>query len=193
MTQFVAKDPNVFVHFSSVLASVNTLGSSFDICNEILKANNIELYKSDWILQQNWLNALRTIALRFGETSLFLIGNAIIDNFRFPYIENLEAGLRFIDIAYHLSHRLDGKIMIDISNGDIIDGIGNYKLISYNENESSARIVCNTPYPSMLDKGVITEVVRKFKPIGTREDVMLDLSNETRLRGGDSCCYDILW
>ena len=54
-------------------------------------------------------------------------------------------------------------------------------------------MVCNNPCPSKFDEGIIIQIVRKFKPMGSRENIKLDLTQESRKNGGNSCTYIINW
>jgi hypothetical protein len=193
MAQFIAKNPNIEVHVSAVQSVVHSMEQGKESRIAILKNNNIDLAKSEWFLQQDWLDAFRTIADQLGNMNLFMIGKAIIENAQFPPIKNLEEGLRSIDVAYHMNHRLHGEVMFDPKTGKMASGIGHYSLKQYDEKERKALMVCNNPYPSEFDRGIITQVVRKFKPAGAREEVTLDLTTESRTTGGESCTYHIKW
>lgn len=193
MPQFVAKNPKVEVHVSAVNAVVNAMERGKDTRLEILRANNVHVDKAEWFLQQDWLNAFKFIAESLGNMNLFMIGKAIIEHAQFPPFSHLQEGLGSIDVAYHMNHRLDGKVMFDGATGKMTSGLGHYKLTAYDEKARSAEMVCDNPYPSEFDRGIITQVVRKFKPAGAREDVVLDISKETRLDGGNSCTYKVIW
>lgn len=189
MTKFLASNPMVQVHLNGINAIVNSMENGKDTRLEILKNNNIDINNSDnWFFQQDVLNAFKDIATRLGNMNLFVIGKAIIDNVKFPLIENLEKGLSSIDIAYHLTHRLDGKVMFDNISGKMTNGIiGNYKLTMFDENKRIAEMVCDTPYPSEFERGIITQILRNFKPVGARENV------ETHINIDESCTYNISW
>lgn len=193
MAQFVVKNPNVYATISGVVAVVKAMENGKENRIEILKANNIDLSKSDWFLLKDWLSAFKTISEQLGNMNLFIIGKTLTETVPFPPMKDLEEALRTIDVAYHMSHRLDGKIMFDGATGKMTEGIGNYKLTVFNEQERKAVMVCDNPYPSEFDRGIITQVVRKFKPKGSREDVVLDKSKESRLNGAETCTYNISW
>lgn len=193
MPQFVAKNPKVEVHVSAVMSVVNAMEKGKDTRMEILRSNNIYVDQAEWFLQQDWLNAFKVIAESLGNMNLFMIGKAIIDNAQFPPINNLEEGLGSIDVAYHMNHRLEGKVMFDGATGKMTPGLGHYKLTALDEKARQAEMVCDNPYPSEFDRGIITQVVRKFKPAGAREEVILDTTKETRINGGNSCTYKVMW
>jgi hypothetical protein len=193
MAQFIAFNKNVEVNRQTVMSIVNSMDEGRERRMQILQSNNIDPDSKEWFMQQGWLNAFRVIAESLGEMNLFMIGKAIIDHAQFPPIRNLEEGLKSIDIAYHMNHRLDGQVMFDMETGEMTDGIGHYTLASFDAKEEKAIMVCNNPYPSKFDEGIITQVVRKFKPPGTRAEVNLDLSKGSRTMNGDSCTYIITW
>lgn len=193
MAQFVAINKDVEVNKQTVLSVVNSMDKEKETRSNILKRNGINLETKEWIKQQDWLNAFRDISKSLGEMNLFLIGKAIIENAKFPPMKNLEDGLKAIDIAYHMNHRLNGKIMFDNMTGKMTNGIGNYRLTEFNFKDRTAIMVCNNPYPSKFDEGIIIQIVRKFKPMGSRENIKLDLTQESRKNGGNSCTYIINW
>ena len=80
--------------------------------------------------------------------NLFLIGKAIINSAQFPPIKGLEEGLRSMNVAYHLNHRVDGKIMFNPENGRMTEGIGHYALTEFDGEKKQAVMVCKNPYPS---------------------------------------------
>ena len=55
-------------------------------------------------------------------------------------------------------------------------------------------MVCENPYPSDFDYGIIYRIVQKFRgPDSDELLVMLDDSKPTRKNGADSCTYLIRW
>ena len=67
-------------------------------------------------------------------------------------------------------------------------------MTEFNEEERSAVMVCDNPYISKIDEGVITGLLRKCKPEDSVYlEVKLDLTKETRTNGGDSCTFLLRW
>jgi len=193
MAQFVAINEKVEVNKQTVLSIVNSMTTGRERRLKILLNNGINPEEKEWFNQQNWLNAFKAISEDLGEMNLFLIGKAIIDNAEFPPIKDLEDGLRSIDVAYHMNHRLNNKVMFNPVNETMVQEIGNYKLIKFDANNKEALMVSNTPYPSKFDEGIIAQVVRKFRPTGAREVIKHDTTKETRKNGANSCTYSITW
>ena len=175
MAQFIPFDKGVEVRGETVLSVINALEHGQDSRRKILQENGISKPESgQWYSQQAWLNGFKQISEEIGKHTLFSIGKAIPEHAQFPPIENLKDALGLIDVAYHMNHR----------NGEI----GHYNLTEFDESNRKAVMVCNNPYPSEFDRGIITTMLRKFKPADSfRYDVALDESQESRLNGGESC------
>ncbi len=194
MAQFIAINPDVEVSGDTVLAFMNSMERGKETRREILKNHGIEPNSKLWYRQQVWLDAYREVSDSLGQMNLFLIGKAVIKNASFPPMRNLEEALHSINIAYHMNHRLNGKVMFDPASGTLTDGIGHYNLAEYDSKERKAVIVCTSPYPSKFDEGIITQLIRKFKPADSvSQQVVLDEEKETRTKGGDSCTFLIRW
>lgn len=193
MSQFVALNKDVEVNKRTILSVVNSMEHGKENRISILENNGINLESKEWFNQQDWLNAFKDISDKLGDMNLFLIGKAIIKNAEFPPVKDLEEGLKSINIAYHLNHRLNGKVMLDKVTGKTVDGIGEYRLKEFHSDKRTAVMVCTNPYPSKFDEGIIMQVVRTYKPKGSVEKVQLDQTKETRMNGGKSCTYIINW
>ena len=181
MAQFIAFDNNVKVTGEAILSVSNALSSNKKKRLKILKKYNINPKTNKWYNQQDWLNAFKEMYEEIGTTTLFLIGKAIPKNANWPNkVETLEEAFNSINVAYHMNHK----------GGDI----GYYKLTRFDDKSQTAIMVCRNPYPSDFDRGIITYILRKYKPTDSYEyGVYLDKSKETRLMGGESCTYNIYW
>lgn len=182
MAQFVPFERGVEVSGEAVLAVVNALEAGKGTRLKILSKHGIvNPQPHEWYSQEAWLNAFKEISETFGIHTLFAIGEAIPENAIFPpEIDNLRKSLDSIEIGYHLNHR----------GGEI----GHYTLAEFNETKRSAIIICNNPYPSEFDRGIITTMTRKFVPgDSVIFDVQLDTTKETRLQGGNSCTFVVTW
>lgn len=194
MAQFIAFNPNVEVDGGTVLSFVNSMKTGQEKRQNILSRHGIFAEAGSWFNQQKWLDAFKEVATSVGDLNLFLIGTAIIDNAQFPPISNLEEGLRLLNVAYHMNHRLNGEIMFNPQTGVILEGIGHYSLVEFDAKGRKAVMVCNNPYPSKFDEGIITQLVKRFKPAdSTFQLVKLDITKETRAKGAESCTYLVSW
>jgi hypothetical protein len=191
MTQFVAFRPDVEVVGSVVLSVVDGMGEFTRKALKILAQHGIKNPEPElWYPQQNWLDAFKTISEKIGPLTLFAIGKRIPEHAEWPPgIETIEQALAGTDATYHLSHRLNGKVMYDPATGEMMEGIGHYRFTGMT-GPTSAEMVCDNPYPSEFDRGIITALCRKFK---AGLEVRLDPSKPTRTQGADSCTYLIEW
>ncbi len=181
MAQFIAFDPNVEVNGETILSVVNAIAVGQEGRLAILKKHRINPEDGKWYKQQLWLNAFKEISEELGDHTLFMIGKAIPEHAEFPpQIDNLQKALAAIDMAYHMNHR----------NGEI----GRYTLTEYDDKKRKAVMVCSNPYPSEFDRGIISTMMRRFKPSDSfKYDVTLDTSKETRMNGAESCTYMVQW
>ena len=181
MAEYKSFSEGVTVLGEPIIGLVTALSTGQDTRLQILKKHRIDANPDKWYPQQAWLNAFKEISTAIGDHTLFMIGKSIPENAKFPPgINNIEIALKAIDQAYHMNHR----------GGEI----GHYKLIEFDEISKSATMACNNPYPSEFDRGIITSMVRKFRPQGSlKADVTLDTSKETRAKGADSCTFKIAW
>ena len=182
MAQFVPFQDGVEVNGQTVLSIVNALEAGRSTRLKIMEKHGIvDPQFAGWYSQKAWLDAFREISEELGIHTLFAIGEAIPENAIFPpEINDLNKALASIDVAYHLNHR----------GGEI----GHYTLTDFASDKRKAVMVCNNPYPSEFDRGIISTMVRKFVPQKSFiYDVQLDTSKETRLKGADSCTYIITW
>lgn len=194
MAQFIAFNKEVEVNKQTVMSVVNSMKVGMETRLEILKNNGIDPDKSEWFSQQDWLDAFREISDSLGDMNLFLIGKAIIDNAKFPPMDNLEQALGSLNIAYHMNHRLKGIVMFNGTNGEFTSGIGSYTLKSFDSEKRTAIFYCDNPYPSKFDEGIIMQVMRRFRPYNSiNQEVNLDTTKESRTTGGDSCTYILKW
>lgn len=192
MAEYIAFNPKVEVNRQTVLSVVNSMDFGKEDRLALLKKNRINPDEKEWFNQQDWLDTFKDIADKFGYKNLFMIGKAIIKNAEFPPMNNFEEALHSLDIAFHMNHRLDNEVMFDPETGKKIEGIGHYKLTQYNPQEKSAEMHCYNPYPSEFDRGVITELARKFTNfIQVRVD--RDETKETRMAGASSCTFKVYW
>lgn len=182
MAQFIPFAPHVEVNGQTVLSVVNALPAGQETRREILVRNGIENPdSSQWYSQEAYLNAFKELADKVGPHTLFAIGKSIPEHAAFPpQIDNLEKALQAIDVAYQMNHR----------GGEI----GHYKLLRFDAKNKTAEFECKNPYPSEFDRGILTTMLRKFKPVDSFKDsVVLDTTQPTRLNGADSCRYRISW
>jgi len=179
MATFKAFAAGVEVNGETVLSVIDGMGPYKQNGEQILRDNGInDAQAGKWYPQQAWLNAFKSISEKIGVATLLAIGKTIPENAQWPpQIDTIEKALGSIDMAYHMNHR----------GGDI----GSYKFESTGTN--SGKMICNNPYPSEFDQGIIFAVARKFAPKSVFPSVKLDEHSPTRKNGADSCTFLVTW
>lgn len=188
--RYVAFRPGIQVSGQSVLAVTRAMGRYALLAQNALARQGIKsVHPSGWYPQQAFLNAFREVAFEIGEHTLFAMGKKVPDLAGVPpKFTTIEAALAAVDVAYHASHRDAEGSLFDPKTGSIREGIGHYAFRS--EGPRAGVMVCDTPYPSDFDRGIVAGVARLFRPDAT---VVLDKSKPTRKRGARSCVYLIAW
>lgn len=194
MAQYTAFNKNVEVNGQTVLSVVDGMGTFRSQSLRILKENGIDNPQPEkWYSQQAWLDAFKEIHDHVGEKTLYSIGKSIPENAKFPpEIDDIHKALAAIDIAYHMNHRINGTVMFNPATGSLTEGIGHYTYKKIDDHH--VKMICNNPYPSEFDRGIIMAMAEKFKPSSAKRiRVELDPDQPTRIKGDDSCTFDVSW
>jgi predicted hydrocarbon binding protein len=193
MAMFVAVSANAEVNGETVFSIVDGMGVFKARAMDILTKSGIKDPKPGmWFKQQDWLNAFKEISTLLGPNTLFSIGKKIPENAKFPpQIDNIEKAIAAIDVAYHMNHRIDGKVLFDTNTGKMAEGIGHYSFTKISEKE--AKMVCPNPYPCDFDRGLIEGTAKKFMKNGSFVKVTHNDNAKCRKKGADSCEYIVTW
>ncbi len=173
---------NVEVSGEVVLVFLNYIDVNRPMRAGILAKHGIvSPQKGKWYPVRNFLDAMRELKAKTGANNLFLLGRKIVELAPFPVIRNLYEALDLLDVAYHINHR----------GGPI----GHYLLRHYSPTSREATIQCTSPYDDSFDLGILTALVRKYKPYDSLKDeeVFIDTTKEIRDKGGLSTTYIIRW
>jgi hypothetical protein len=152
--------------------------------------NEISIDNNAWFPQEKWLRAFEEIANEVGPRACYQIGRNVFDNVPFPPdIRDIQSAVASLDVAYHMNHRRNGKVMFDPGTGQKTAGIGNYGYQPV-RNERKIVSVCENPYPCDFDRGMLTEIASRFERSAR---VTHDEQTGCRKTGGNSCTYTITW
>jgi hypothetical protein len=195
--QFRAFEPGIEVNGQTVWSVVDGFELFKQIPSRILIAEGIgtddggvvRIDPSGWYAQDAWLRAFERIANEVGESKLHGIGLRIPANAKFPpHIKTIEDAVASIDVAYHMNHRKNGRVMFDGATGKMLEGIGHYGYAKVGER--TIRSVCDNPYPCSFDRGIITTMARRFE---TGATIAHEDREPCRRKGADSCTYTVTW
>jgi len=196
--QFKAFEQGIEVNGTTVHSIVDGFGSFKSLAKRHLGGVGIgteidgefQIDREAWYSQESWLASFEKIAKEIGDSTLKKIGQQIPENAIFPaWINDIISAVKSIDVAYHLNHRKDGKVMFNELTGVMTEGIGHYgcELI---ENKSMLICECKNPYPCAFDFGIISAMAKKFE---ITANVMHDNSKPCRKNGAESCTYIVTW
>jgi len=101
-------------------------------------------------------------------------------------IKDMKTFAQVLDQGYHMHHRKNGRLMLDHSTGQVLEGIGHYR---YREQpDGTMEIETDNPYPCSFDKGLLFGGLRRVHAVGA---ILHDDSHQCRKRGKKSCVYVI--
>jgi len=194
MAQYKSYTESAEVNLEAILSVVNCLKVGKEIRNSILLKHNIDIEKDQWFKMQDWLDAFKEIADVLGEFNLFLTGKAVIETAILPPMNNLREALGALNIGYHMNHRINGLPAFNPETGELLEGVGNYNVVSFDEENRKAVIQHTSPYPWRLVLGVITEFASRYSPLGSDSKVEIDESEKSKkLQEQDCYTFLITW
>lgn len=193
MAQFIAFNSDMEVSTEAIRSVIEGLGPFKNMAMEILRSVGIhDVSPGLWYNQQAWLNAFKMIAEKIGSSTLYMIGQKIPENALWPpEIDTIEKGLASIDIAYHMNHRLHNEVLYNPKTQEMKEGIGHYRFELVEPKK--VKMFCDNLYPCDFDRGIITAVARKFKPLNTVVLIKHDDEQPCRKKGDESCTYWVTW
>jgi len=191
MAQFIAYNKEAEVNGQTIMSLIKGMTGYEATALKILEKNGISsITENDWYPQQAWLNAFKEIAEKIGAQTLMSIGTKIIESAQWPpQVKSVEDALGSVDIAYHMNHRINGKVLFDPKSGVMLEGIGHYYFEKVSANEF--RLTCDNPYPCDFDKGIIKGVVNRFKSPLSKVEFMENSKVVCRKTGGNRCVHII--
>ncbi|MCA9575713.1 MAG: hypothetical protein R3B40_23690 [Polyangiales bacterium] len=151
---------------------------------------NLILDARGWYPLSPWLEAFHEIAEQVGASKMFEIGKSVPKNSPFPPgIDDIHSAMESVNVAYHLNHRKDGRVMFDLARGTFEDGIGHYACRP-RPNGREIVMECENPYPCDMDRGLLTTLARRFRPNAVFEHLH---ENVCRKKGHSRCTYAVRW
>jgi hypothetical protein len=142
-----------------------------------------------WYPFDRWLQVFEAVYREVGPNATFEIGREVGSRHPLPpHVKDHLGLLRFVDLGYHLNHRLNGRVMYDMATGVLLEGIGHYN-IEIDASKRRSLTVCDNPYPCEFDHGLAQAFGSRFEPKArTAHD-----RGPCRARGDDRCTYITTW
>ncbi len=192
--EFIAPNPNVEVAGSYLMSIVYAAKRGAEMRLAALKRYGISDLKAElWYPLQPVLKGLRDISAEIGDLNMMLMGKDVALKQELPPISSLKEILSLLNVAHHLNHRLDGKIMFDPATGAFREGIGTILLAEYDEEARHAVIVDSCPYSIKNVEGYLYAFVEKFRPADSTSFVVKEDLTKERKTQGDSSTFLISW
>jgi hypothetical protein len=180
MVLYQSPQPGIEVRGEYVIPMIDSAGPFQETPLKILAENGIvEPQPGQWYPLQAYLNAIKTVASKLGPATLFLIGKWMAEDGVFPQgINNIDTALAALDKAYNLNHR----------GGNC----GSYEI--QKASERSYRVICQSPYPEDVDRGLIEALLRKHKTAGILSvQVKIDTSLPSKSKGAETSTIVVSW
>lgn len=173
--EYQAIEPSVQVDGTTIIATLQGSAAK-SLTEKILVEEGLPAEPSAALFysQQKWLNVLRRMHERYGDLTLKMVGKKIPETAKFPpQIDNIEAGLQSIGVAYQMNHR----------GGEI----GYYRFQKTGDREGY--VEASNPYPCDFDMGIVEGMARRFAPTAA----VRHEEGECRKTGGSLCRYYVKW
>jgi hypothetical protein len=179
----------------TIVHAVRSFSVLVDTLHEVMKVDTRDasgaraIDPNVWYPLADYMVAYKKIDTLLGGRGLEKVGSLVPQNVVFPAnISDVHGVLASCDIAFHLNHARDGKVMFDQASG-MLEGIGHYHYHP-SAGRSEGRMVAANPYPCRFDLGLLRGMAQRFAPEAT---VVHDAQQGCRLKGAESCTYHVSW
>jgi len=181
MSQFLSPNSKIEVSPLLIKAVFEVLGNHSKIKDIFYKEDIFLKEDNIWYKLQNYLNILKEISQQYGPNALFKLGKYVGTSLRFSnQISSIQEAFEKLEDTFQNLHQ----------SGDL----GSYQLLKFDKHRQEAHFECQNPYPCYFDRGLITQITRRFMP-KTCNLVNVELNNTlpSRLSGSDKSFYEVLW
>ena len=189
MTPYEPMVPGITVYGLTTYVFVDAIKSFAVLQQAMLEALGVtEVDAESWYPQERLLRAYQKVDLMLGGRGLERFGRKVPPFVAFPPgIDDVHVVLSQFDVIYHLNHRRDGVVMVDLATGEMLEGIGHYGYERVGEREVLIR--CDNPYPCRFDMGLAHGFAARFAP----DVAVTHEPGECRAKGGSHCLYRARW
>lgn len=180
MQVFKAGSPRDRVSGASVRAFVSALGFYGARGLQILAESGIpDPQPAEWYPLQAYLDAQRAVYERVGPNTLARIGRKLVQEATFPPgFDSIHDALATLDDDYHTRHQGPG--------------VGGFRY--RRTGDRSCTVQVRNPYPCELDRNVVEELCRRFKPDSVPAVFVRHADEQScRKHGADACVLNVWW
>jgi hypothetical protein len=180
MQAFKASSPRDRVLGASVRAFVSALGFYGPKGLQILAENGIpDPQPAEWYPLQSYLDAQRAVYEKVGPNTLARIGRKLVQEATFPpQLDSIHDALSTLNDDYHTRH--DGS------------DVGGFRY--EHTGDRSCTVQVRNPYPCELDRNVVEELCRRFKPDQVPAVHVRHVDEHScRKHGAEACVLKVWW
>lgn len=143
----------------------------------------------EWVPLKNLMRALDRIGKEYGSPILRQVGSSVPNYIDLPpHVTNIDIALQSVNVAYHMNHALKGQPMFSPETGEMLEGIGHYRIErTKGRNQSICKV--DSAYPCPMDEGLMESMARRFE----RTANIKHEPGSCRDKGGPHCTYTIEW
>jgi hypothetical protein len=143
-----------------------------------------------WWPLDRYLAALFEISDAVGPRKMQEIGKFVPKHAALPpTLRDIHSTFESLDQAYHLNHRKQREVMLDLASGRMLEGIGHYWYKAH-PGERRITISCENPYPCDVDRGILTGFALRFEASAVVEH---ETPTRCRKNGAESCGFVVTW
>ncbi len=189
----------ITVSGSSTITIIDAVKGFSVLVEELMKTMNIQTRNAEgkpvvdpkaWYPLESYMPVYKKIETLLGGRGLEKVGSMIPQFADFPSnIRDIHSALAAINVAYHMNHRKDGRLMFDPATGEMMEGIGHvrYQPVA---GKNEVAMVCDDLYPCRFNVGLIRGMAQRFEPKAT---LTHGPDQNCRLKGAPNCTYVITW
>ncbi|MCP3137640.1 hypothetical protein [Pyxidicoccus xibeiensis] len=184
---------------SSTITIIDAVKGFSVLVDELMKTMNIQTRNAEgkpvvdakaWYPLDAYMPVYKKIETLLGGRGLEKVGAMIPQFANFPSnIRDIHSALAGINVAYHMNHSIDGKVMFNPATGEMLEGIG-HVIYQPVEGKNEAVVVCDDLYPCRFNVGLIRGMAQRFQPKAT---LTHGPHQDCRLKGAATCTYAINW
>jgi hypothetical protein len=142
-----------------------------------------------WYPLEPVLAVFDAVLVDVGANTMFEIGRSIPRYAQFPPdINDAFSALASANIAYHMNHRKNGRLMFDPATGQLQSGIGEFRIVS-KPGVQPVVVESDNVYPCELRHGLLTALAARFE----RRAVVDHAAERCQRRGAAACTYEVRW
>lgn len=135
------------------------------------------------------ITAMNELCNLVGPQRVFEIGLNIVERAALPQgVTDIVSAMKSMDMGYHMNHMVDGRPMLDLETGTMLEGIGHYQCTYASKHRVMMEV--DVPYNCDMDRGIMQGWARKFEPSALVTHIEPSVCRKNR---APRCRYEVSW